>query len=204
MPADTIAQNKAPGVNPLPFSLWTHKSDKKSVAEQDRAAKAMAHKMHAFRTAWNALKHPDDLERLLRNFNLTPLQALHWIGDAWATQVPLELFHAWLKFLAELELPYKIQVRNSGVKQTYVGVIRSFKANDQGIRIFDEGFELHIDSDSVHSAWIVTKPIGTGFFTSLELYNHAGNLAVQFSAQPEKENHAVWQDIISAIPLSGG
>jgi putative hemin transport protein len=70
------------------------------------------------------------------------------------------------------------------------------------LNVLDPGFNLHMREDRIASVWIVEKPTSDGVVTSVEAFDHAGELMAMFfgarkPGQPEREE---WRRIVSVLP----
>ena len=70
------------------------------------------------------------------------------------------------------------------------------------LNVLDPGFNLHMREDRIASVWIVEKPTSDGIVTSVEAFDHAGELMAMFfgarkPGQPEREE---WRRIVRVLP----
>ena len=69
------------------------------------------------------------------------------------------------------------------------------------LNVLDAGFNLHLRTDRVASAWVVRKPTADGVVTSLELFDAAGETIAMFfgKRKPGSPEMAEWQATIEAL-----
>jgi putative hemin transport protein len=96
-------------------------------------------------------------------------------------------------------------VGNHGMIQIHTGPVKTVRAMSPWLNVLDPGFNLHLRSDLVASAWVVCKPTSDGIVTSLELFDAEGeSIAMLFGARkPGTPELAGWRGLIAGIaPLN--
>lgn len=153
------------------------------------------------REAWRGLRDTHDFHPMLRRFSVSRLQAFRLMGPEWATPVPTDRVQTLLEAASSLEQPIMVFVGNPGCIQIHTGPVENIKVLDAWLNVLDPDFNLHLNTDHVHSAWVVRKPTADGQVTSLEIYNEAGeNIALFFGARkpgvPEDEG---WRLLVEGL-----
>jgi putative hemin transport protein len=88
-----------------------------------------------------------------------------------------------LEEAAAQKLPIMIFAGNRGnlqIHQDKVRTIRFFGEQNEWINVLDPAFNLHLRLDLLKEAWLVEKPTTDGAVHSLECYDAAQELVVQF------------------------
>ena len=89
-------------------------------------------------------------------------------------------------------------VANRGAIQIYTGQIHTLYRQGPWYNIIDPSFNLHLNTQAIASAWVVSKPTVDGWVTSVELYDADEGLTVQFfgARKPGEPELTVWRDIL--------
>ena len=124
------------------------------------------------------------------------------LGKDYAWQIVTSSVGAMLKLSANEKLPIMCFVGNGGCIQIHSGPIQTIKEMGPWLNVLDPGFNLHLRQDHVKEVWAVRKPTDKGHVTSLEAYNEAGDLIVQFfgkriEGEDEREG---WRMIMEQLP----
>ena len=98
-------------------------------------------------------------------------------------------------------LPIMVFVGNPGCIQIHTGPVRNLRPIDHWLNVLDPGFNLHLRSDRIASAWVVRKPTVDGFVTSLELFDAAGEtIAMLFGGRkPGRPELPQWQATVERL-----
>ena len=97
-------------------------------------------------------------------------------------------------------------VGSGGCIQIHTGPVRNIQPLDtphaQWINVLDAGFNLHLRTDRVASVWVVEKPTADGVVTSVEAFDHAGELMAMFfgARKPGKPELQGWRDLVARLP----
>jgi putative hemin transport protein len=153
------------------------------------------------RAAWRALKDTHDFFGLLRTYGVTRTQALRLAGPELAYPVGTSSLEDILRASAAAGLRIMVFVGNRGMIQIYSGEIHKVAPMGPWINVLDPGFDLHVRTDKIASAWVVRKPTVDGIVTSLEIYSEDGEqmaLVVGKRHAGEPEN-ADWRRTVEAL-----
>lgn len=159
--------------------------------------------MTALRQSWEGMTDTHQFVTLLKDNNVSRLQALRLIGEDFAYQVDRETAHrVVLQQAAETKTPIMVFVGSPGCVQIHTGEVHRLLATDTWYNILDPGFNLHLREQGIAEAWVVKKPTSDGIVTSLEVYDDKGNtIAIFFGSRKETvSENPEWRKIIDAIP----
>lgn len=155
----------------------------------------------AVRRAWACLTDAEAFVCLLRRFGLTRIQAFRLAGPRFARRVGRGCASLLLEAAASLGVPLKILVGNAGAMQVHAGPVRRVERYDATVRVRDPGFQMRLDEERVHSAWVVRKPTADGMRTSLELFDAEGRSIAVLSGRcgPGRREPAEWRDLVASL-----
>jgi putative hemin transport protein len=73
------------------------------------------------------------------------------------------------------------------------------------LNVLDPNFNLHLREDSIAHVWVVEKPTVDGVVTSVEAFDHQGELMAMFfgARKPGKPELQGWRDILDKLPRRG-
>lgn len=147
-----------------------------------------------FREGWLALKDTHEFFPLTRRFGVAREQALRLAPEGLAKPVGLEAVEAMLREAASTGLPIMAFVGSVGCIQIHTGPVHRIEVMGPWLNVLDPGFNLHLNMTHFRRAWVVSKPTSDGAVTSLECFNEAGDLIVQFfgARKPGKPELAAW------------
>jgi len=154
-----------------------------------------------FRRAWLAMLDTHDFFPLIRKFNVSRLGALSCVGDDLAQEVSQSSIQAMLLEAAQSNLEIMCFVGNRGMIQIHTGRVSNIIMRGPWLNVLDARFNLHLNMDSVSSAWIVNKPTEDGWVTSLEVFAHNGEMIVQFfgARKPGKPELTSWRQLMLSL-----
>jgi putative hemin transport protein len=161
--------------------------------------------VRGFHAAWAAMTDTHQFFGILRKFNLVRTQALRLAERRYAYPVAVDALQGLLERASETALPIMVFVGNHGMIQIHTGPVKTIRAMGPWLNVLDPGFNLHLRSDLVASAWVVCKPTSDGIVTSLELFDAEGeSIAMLFGARkPGTPELAGWCELIAGIaPLN--
>jgi len=93
-----------------------------------------------------------------------------------------------------------------GCIQIHTGPVVRIEPRGPWINVLDDGFNLHLRTDLVASAWVVRKPTVDGDVTSVEIYDATGEMMVQFFGErkPGQTERDDWRQLIAEGVLGQG
>lgn len=156
---------------------------------------------HMLRQAWLALKDTHDFFTMLQKFDVERLGALGDVGPDLAQQVSLESVEQMLNAVALTEIPIMCFVGNTGMIQIHSGPVKKIVQHGTWLNVLDPIFNMHLNLDHIQSVWVVNKPTCDGWVTSVEVFDHDGEMIVQFFGArklgvPERSG---WRDLLVSL-----
>ena len=156
----------------------------------------------AQREAWRTLGRPTPAELLAAAHELCaePEREFAWEVDRGIVRRALEQASA-------RALPVMVFVGNAGAIQIHTGPVERIQDVRTWLNVLDPGFNLHLREDHVATAWVVRKPSVDGIVTSIEVFDAAGELIVQFFGKrkpgiPERDDWRALVNDVQAAPAS--
>ncbi len=140
--------------------------------------------MTSFTQEWRLMASPNQVHRLLKRHQASYLGSLQRLDKKFAREVSLDALEQLLKQVQALpSAPNKpcLEMRffASGCLQEVVGELQAPRLHlKQMCLAYAEGC-MHLDPQCLEEAWVVRKPQGEGWVTSLEIFDDQGELIVQ-------------------------
>ncbi|MCD0505711.1 hemin-degrading factor [Bordetella petrii] len=155
----------------------------------------------ALRAAWLAMHDTHQFFPLLRKFKVSRLAALKAVGTDLAQRVDTDTAERMLQAAAASGLSIMCFVGNRGMIQIHTGPVANLRRTGPWFNVLDPKFNLHLNTQAIASAWVVSKPTSDGWVTSLELYADNGDLIVQFFGErkPGKPELAEWRALLGSL-----
>jgi len=155
----------------------------------------------ALRAAWLAMQDTHEFFPLLRKFKISRQAALQAAGTDLAQPVEVDTAERMLQAAAQSGLSIMCFVGNPGMIQIHTGPVAKLLRTGPWFNVLDPRFNLHLNTDAIDSAWVVSKPTSDGWVTSLEAYAANGDLIVQFFGErkPGKPEITAWRDLLSSL-----
>ena len=158
------------------------------------------------REAWLAMTDTHEFFGLLRRFQLDRTQALRLVGEDLARLVVRGSLEKLLHDAAGKDISIMAFVGNASVIQIRTGTIGRVVGMGPWINVLDPGFDLHVRTDRIATAWVVRKPTSDGVITALELYDSGGEqiaLCVGKRKPGQQENEA-WRALVEGLESANG
>lgn len=134
-----------------------------------------------FLADWEALKDTHDFYGLIRKHKLPRTQALSLAEGRFSEKVlGADASRFVLHQASQRKIPIMIFVGNGANIQIHTGEVDRIKEANGWLNVLDERFNLHLNIEGISDAWVVYKPTEDGVVTSLELFDRAGAVIVQF------------------------
>jgi len=154
------------------------------------------------RERWSRMTDTHQFVSILKKLDLERIDAVRGVGEDFAWQIDVSSVAAMLRLSANEKLPIMCFVGNPGCIQIHSGPVETIKEMGPWLNVLDPGFNLHLRQDHVKEVWAVRKPTDKGHVTSLEAYDAAGDLIVQFfgkrvEGQDERKG---WRMIMEQLP----
>lgn len=159
------------------------------------------------REGWAAMQDTHEFFGLIRKFAVERQQSFRLVEGQFAWRLTKESVTAVLQQAAAGGLPIMVFVGSGGCIQIHTGPVVNIKPLDtpggaQWINVLDPGFNLHLRTDMVASVWLVEKPTADGVVTSVEAFDHAGELMAMFfgARKPGQAELQGWRDLVAGLP----
>jgi len=154
------------------------------------------------RARWSAMTDVHQFVGILRDLDLTRHEAVHLIGADFAWPLAADAAAEMLACSVEAKLPIMCFVGNRGCIQIHSGPVLNVKPMGPWLNVMDETFHLHLRTDRIREVWAVRKPNGEGHVTSVEAYDAAGELIIQFFGKRREgeDERGEWRRLVEALP----
>lgn len=152
----------------------------------------------ALEQEWLAMADTHDFFHLLRRHEVGRVQALRLVSDELARPTDGAALRRVLEGASAQAVPLMIFVRSPGTFQIHHGPVTRIVDTQGWLNVLDPRFNLHVREGEIAESWIVRKPTETGWVTSLELYDGAGELlALVFGEREEGEpENPAWRGLL--------
>ncbi len=155
----------------------------------------------AFQSAWLALQDTHDFFPMLGKHRVSRMQALRLAPEGHAMQISNDASRRILQTASENGTPIMVFVGNRGCIQIHTGPVKKVMEAGPWYNVLDPEFNLHLRESAIAQTWIVKKPSVDGIVTSVEVFDEAGEMIVQFfgqrkPGQPERED---WRELVAGL-----
>lgn len=187
-------------------AVFAHEDQSPSVALEAKAAPAEPSgaelDVDQLRDRWSRMTDTHQFVSILKKLDLERIDAVRGVGSDFAWRIDRSCVGEMLRLSADEKLPIMCFVGNPGCIQIHCGPVETIKEMGPWLNVLDPGFNLHLRMDHVKEVWAVRKPTDKGHVTSLEAYDAAGDLIVQFfgkriEGQDERKG---WRAIMEKMP----
>lgn len=157
--------------------------------------------VYGLQQAWREMKDTHDAFLILRKFNVSRQQAFRLLGPAFAQSVRIGDCRRALSLASEKMIPIMVFVSNPGVIQIHTGIVSNISVANGWLNVLDEYFNLHMRQDLIATAWVVRKPTIDGVVTSLELFDHQGEVIAMLFGQrkPGIPENIQWRAMLDML-----
>jgi len=154
------------------------------------------------RERWTAMQDVHQLVGILRALKLTRRQAVHLIGDEFAWRLDHAAVSMMMERAVEKKTPIMCFVGSRGCIQIHSGPVMNVAPMAPWLNVMDPTFHMHLRLDHLVELWAVRKPTKDGHVTSLEAYDAAGHLVVQFFGKRHEgeSERADWRLLMEELP----
>lgn len=159
--------------------------------------------------AWGAMQDTHEFFPLLKKFGAERQQSLRLAEGRFTRRLATSALRELLQEAAIDGSPIMVFVGSPGCIQIHTGPVVRVEPMEirgaQWLNVLDPGFNLHLREDAIAHAWVVEKPTNDGTVTSVEAFDHQGELMAMFfgarkPGQPERED---WRAIVRRLtPLA--
>lgn len=157
--------------------------------------------IEAFQNDWSALKDTHDFYGLLQKHNMNRHKSLYYAPQGLVRKINNESVRTMLIQAADKQVPIMAFVGNKGTIQIHSGVINKVVDARGWLNVLDPEFNLHLDDKAFFETFIVKKPAEGDVIHSIEVYNEAGDLIVQFfgARKPGIPELQSWRDLLETL-----
>jgi len=132
------------------------------------------------RDRWSKLTDVHQFFGMLKTLKLSRHQAVSMVGQDYAWMLDKEALQAMFDHAVTGEIPIMCFIGNRGCIQIHSGPVKNIKPMGPWINVLDETFHMHLRTDHIRELWAVRKPTKDGHVTSIEAYDSAGEMIIQF------------------------
>jgi putative hemin transport protein len=156
--------------------------------------------------AWADMKDTHEFFGLLHKHGAERQQALRLMQGRFTQALPREAVRATLMDASFSGTPIMCFVGNPGCIQIHSGPVSRIEPMDirgvSWLNVLDADFNLHLREDSIAHVWAVEKPTSDGVVTSVEAFDHAGELMAMFfgARKPGKPELVAWRELVRGLP----
>lgn len=158
---------------------------------------------------WRNMTDVHHFYPMLKQFNISKLEAFHAVPDDLAVQVAPQSVMTVLKNMEKEQTPLMVFIGNDAVIQVYTGPVRKIiplptadKIAVHGITREGEKAVFKLALNQNDQAWVVNKISTQGYITSLEIFDKDNNHIAQFygnRTEGEKQNKQ-WAELMQSLP----
>ena len=150
---------------------------------------------------WCEMSDTHDFFLLLKKYHVSRLQAFRLVGAGYAQAVRPGECRRILSFAVDKKIPIMVFVSNPGMIQIHTGLIKNISVTKGWLNVLDPDFNMHLRQDQIASAWVVRKPTVDGVVTSLELFDHSGELILMLFGQrkPGVPENIQWRALLDRL-----
>jgi len=134
----------------------------------------------AFLEGWAGLQDTHDFFPLLMKYKVSRVHALEIAAGRFSRRVENNCVKTILEDAAQSGLEIMVFVGNPGNIEIHTGPVNKILEIPSWINVMDPDFNLHLKTDSIAQCWVVEKPSVDGVVTSVEVFDAAGEMIVQF------------------------
>jgi putative hemin transport protein len=132
---------------------------------------------------------------------LSRVRALEVAEGKFARRTGNDCVKQLLEKAAASGLEIMVFVGNPGNIEIHTGPVEKILEIPSWINVMDPDFNLHLKTDTIAQCWIVEKPSVDGVVTSLEVFDGAGEMIVQFFGKRKPGNPELeeWKTLAATL-----
>jgi len=155
----------------------------------------------AFTQDWENMKDTHDFHGMLSKYKIHRLEAIKLIGEKWAYPIDRLSARKILAVASNSKLPIMIFAGNRGNIQIFQGKVRTIRQMDNWLNVLDPDFNMHLNEDTIDSAWVVHKNTTDGLVTAVELFDKEGEIVAQFFGlrKPGIPQRDAWRELAASL-----
>lgn len=155
-----------------------------------------------FLEGWANLTSAEELFQFVQKYALSPGQVMASAGSRFARKVSNKSLQLIFDDVVGSELPIAIHLRNQACIQTCSGRFEKggIRGGPVGLRNSDAA--IHVNEDSISTAWIVEMPGMRTGATSLHVLDRDGASIVEIASAPDRSTleEDRWRTLLDALP----
>ncbi len=158
------------------------------------------------RQAWSDMQDTHEFFGLLRQFGAERQQSFRLVEGQFTQRLQAQAVPWLLERAARDALPIMVFVGSGGCIQIHTGPVHTIRPMDTAdarwINVLDPDFNLHLRTDCIAAVWAVEKPTADGVVTSVEAFDHDGELMCMFFGErkPGQAELMGWRDLVAGLP----
>jgi len=154
-----------------------------------------------FLQGWSEMQDTHQFFHLLRKHQIDRNTALVAGEGRFTWRIPTQTYRQVLDKAAETGLSIMAFVGNPGNIQIHTGPIKKVMEHGSWYNVMDPGFNLHINEEGLGDVWVTEKPTSDGIVSAVEVYDKAGDLAVQFFGErkPGRPELTDWRELVVSL-----
>jgi putative hemin transport protein len=154
------------------------------------------------RERWASMQDVHQFVGILRSLKLSRQQALHLVGEEYATKLDHSAVQGLVDSAVASNLSIMCFVGSRGCIQIHTGPVQNTKILGPWLNVMDPTFHLHLRLDTLAEVWAVRKPVKEGYVTSVEAYDANGHLVIQFFGERHEGEQELqgWRSLVAALP----
>lgn len=162
----------------------------------------------ALSAAWANMKDTHEFFKLLNIHEAERQQSFRLVEGRFTQRLARDALRELLLGASFDGTPIMCFVSSGGCIQIHSGPVKRIEPMEihgtAWLNVIDPGFNLHLREDSIAQVWLVEKPTSDGVVTSVEAFDHEGDLMAMFfgARKPGKPELQAWRDIAHALPKS--
>lgn len=155
----------------------------------------------AFQKDWLALEDTHHFFAMLKKHKVERTKAMEIAPPGHSKAIAVEQLKAVLHQVSEKGIDIMVFVGNKGCIQIHSGKMEKLVQTGPWFNVLDSEFNMHLREDHIAATWLVRKPTVDGIVSSLEVFDAAGELIVQFFGKrkpgiPESED---WRGVLTLL-----
>ncbi|WP_375657729.1 hemin-degrading factor [Bartonella sp. CL436QHHD] len=155
-----------------------------------------------FRDCWRQMTDVHQLHEIISELKINRHDAVKHVGNEFADELKIEAVEMMLRQVAQQELPIMCFVGNKGCIQIFTGQVKNIKQMGPWLNVLDQKFHLHLLVSGFYKVWRVRKPTIDGYVSSLEVFDKADEMVIQFfgvrkEGQKERDD---WRSLLNSLP----
>lgn len=178
-----------------PFSITVAPAPAGPVYANETADKA------AFLAGWAGLQDTHDFFPLLMKHKVSRTYALEMGEGKFTRRIGKDSVKTILEHAAASGLEIMVFVGNPGNIEIHTGKVEKIVEIPGWINVMDADFNLHLKTDDIAQSWVVEKPSVDGVVTSVEVFDGAGEMIVQFfgKRKPGSPELQEWRALVAKL-----